>query len=131
MVAKTNYLELKILNHVLRGEVYTPPTAWYVVLFTTDPGEAGDVVNEITTAARVAAAFTQATGTDPFCANVAEVLFDFTAGPVQPTHFGVADAAASGAGNVLYRAPLTDSSRIYQTGDQGRFAAGALVITED
>ena len=35
----SNYLEAKILDHVLRNTAYTPASTIYLALHTTDPGE--------------------------------------------------------------------------------------------
>lgn len=47
MSAASNYLEGKIINLVLRGQTFTPPSAIYIALHDGDPGETG--ANEVTT----------------------------------------------------------------------------------
>ena len=39
MAELSDYLEDKLLDHVLRGTSYTSPTTVYVGLYTTDPGD--------------------------------------------------------------------------------------------
>ena len=41
MAEFSNYLENKILDHVLKNISYTSPTTAYVGLFTSDPTDAG------------------------------------------------------------------------------------------
>ena len=41
MANMTNYLENKLIDHLLRGIPYTAPTTLYIGLFTSAPGEAG------------------------------------------------------------------------------------------
>ena len=39
MAELSDYLEDKLLDHVLRGTSYTSPTTFYVGLYTSDPGD--------------------------------------------------------------------------------------------
>ena len=41
MAEFSNYLENKVLDHVLRNTSYTSPTTVYVGLYTSDPTDAG------------------------------------------------------------------------------------------
>jgi hypothetical protein len=41
MAGKSDYLENKILDHVLRNTAYTSPTTVYVGLYTAAPTDAG------------------------------------------------------------------------------------------
>lgn len=36
----SNYLENKLIDHVLRNTAYTPPATVYLALYTTDPTDA-------------------------------------------------------------------------------------------
>jgi len=38
-MSKTDFLENKIINHVLRNTAYTAPATVYAALFTATPGE--------------------------------------------------------------------------------------------
>lgn len=128
-MAKSNYLEDALLNHVLRAVAYTSPTAIYVGLFTAVADEEVGTVTEVSGGgyARVAATFSAPV--DGITSNSATVTF------VQPsialgtvTHFGLFDAAA--AGNLLYSGALAESFS-YATNVQPEFPAGTLQVTED
>ena len=41
MAALSNYLENNIIDYVLRGQTFTPPSTLYVGLFTAAPSESG------------------------------------------------------------------------------------------
>lgn len=101
MPSKTNYLELELLDHVLRGQAYASPAAVYVGLFTaiTD-GEAGTWTEVAGGAyARVSASFVTPAGAQT--ANPVALTFpQATADWGTIIGFGVFDAAA--AGNGLY-----------------------------
>ena len=131
-MAKTNYLEEALLNHVLRNTAYTSPTTVYVALLTASPGEEGTQTAELSGDgyARQSASFTapsQVTGSGEV-ENDAEVLFpEATANWPEATHFAVADADS--AGNYLYYEAL-DTPRTASTGDQIRFQVGALKVRE-
>jgi hypothetical protein len=40
-MAISNYLEDKIIDHMLRNQAFSPPTTVYASLHTGDPGETG------------------------------------------------------------------------------------------
>ena len=130
MAAKTDYLEDALLNHVLRNTAYTSPTAVYVGLTSTATTDAGGGT-ELTggSYARVAVTFgAPAGGGAGSVSNSAEVLFpEATTDWSAATHFFIADALT--AGNRLYHGAL-DAARTALTGDQIRFAIGALTVTE-
>lgn len=42
-----NYLENKLIDHILRNAPLTSPTTVYVALLTADPGEEGDTSSEV------------------------------------------------------------------------------------
>jgi hypothetical protein len=131
-MAKSDYLEEAILNHVLRNTSYTSPATVYVALLTASAGEGGSLASELSGNgyARQAVTFsapTQQAGAAE-CTNTAEVLFpEATGNWSEATHFAVCDAAT--AGNVLYHEAL-DAPRTASTGDQIRFPAGSLAVTE-
>ena len=127
MSAMSNYLELKILDHVLSTTAYTMPTAVYVGLST---GSFGDD-----------ASGTELSGNG--YARVGDVAFDAASGGVADntsniefpaatgswgtvSHYGIFDASSSG--NLLIHGALTASKAI-GTGDILRISAGDLDIT--
>lgn len=113
----------------------SPLTNLYVSLHTADPGEAGDQeTNEATYTdyARVAVARSGAgwTVTNNQAENAAEIAFPEAGGGSESiTHFGVG-TLASGTGKLLYKGAL-DTPLAVSVGITPRFAAGALVVTED
>lgn len=136
MAALTNYLENKLIDHILQNTAFTSPATLYVALFTavTD-GEAGTVTEVATGSyARVAVTasvsnWSDATGNNGTTANVNTVTFPTATvdwGTV--THFGIYDAPT--AGNLLIYAALT-ASRNITTGSTPSFAASALTIQLD
>ena len=46
MGAKTDYLENAIINHNFGGTPYTPPSAWWISVYSQDPT---DIPNDLTT----------------------------------------------------------------------------------
>ena len=130
-MAKTNYLEDAILNHVLRNTAYTSPAAVYVALLTAVSDAEAGTVTEVSGGSgytRVAATFDDPSGSGA-TANSAEVAFgEATDDNGTVTHFAIYDASTNG--NALYIAAL-DASFDYDTSVLPRFAAGALDVTED
>jgi len=126
----SDYLEQKIINHVLRNTAYTTPgTSIYVALFTSDPTDAGTGTEVSGTSyARV-----QVTAWDSpasrATANTNTITFAQAGsnwGTV--THVGILDA--SSAGNLLFHGALT-ASKTVDSGVTFSIAAGALDITLD
>lgn len=137
MSAASNYLEQKILDHVLRYATapYTAPTTLYVGLFKNTSGnaatnlEAGTLTDEISggSYARKTVTFGAANATTGVIATNATVTFDeasATWGTV--THVAILDASTSG--NVLFWGALTTSKTI-ESGDTFQITSGSLTIT--
>lgn len=130
--AASNYLELKILDHVLNVASYTQPST-YIALFTADPGETGDFTNEISTSgtayARQSVTFgAAASGQSATSATVTFPTATANWGTV--THVAVVDGATQGAGNVLFYGAVTTSKTI-ETGDTFQISSGNLTISLD
>lgn len=128
MGSKTDYLENKILDHVLRNTAYTSPTTVYVALCTSTPTDsaAGTEVSG-GSYARTAASFAAASSGS--IANSSAVTFPTASGSWGTvTHFEIWDASTSG--NRLYWGALT-TSKTPTSGDVVSFAIGALTVTED
>jgi hypothetical protein len=135
MANKTNYLEGKLLDHVLRNTAFTSPTTVYVALFTTAPTDA--YTSGVPTGtecsyagyARKPATFGAASGTPRQVAISADVLFDAKtdAGSVSVLAFGLFDALTTG--NLLYWNTIT-STAVAQN-QQPKFASGNLTVSED
>jgi hypothetical protein len=126
-MAKTDYLENAIVNHVLRNTSLTSPTTVYVGLTSTATTDAGGGT-ELTGNGYARQAVTFGAPSNGSVSNSSEVLFPEATGAWSAaTHFFIADAVS--AGNRLYHGAL-DASRTAALGDQIRFAVGALTVTE-
>jgi hypothetical protein len=127
-MSKSNYLEEALLNHVLRGVPFAPPTGIFVALFTTAPTETTPGV-EVTGGAYARQPVTFGVPSGGTCSNMADVTFPIaTTGWGTITSFGLYDQVSGG--NLLYYANLT-SPRDILVNDQVRFPAGQLLCTED
>lgn len=125
----SDYLEGKVLDHVLRVASFTQPAALYVGLFSVAPTDAGggtEVTTTIRTAGRVAATFGAASAGSS--SNNALVDFGASVGSATIVAFAVFDA--SSAGNMLAWGTVTTSLAI-TTGINVSFAIGSLTLTLD
>lgn len=143
MAALSDYLENKILDHVLRAVSYTAPATTYVALLTAAPSDSGGGT-EVSGGSYARVGVTSgsggwtntqnsgtgaSSGTDGTIENAATISFPTpSAGWGTVTHFGVYDASTSG--NLLFYAALTASKTI-NSGDSVSFAAGALSLQID
>lgn len=138
--SKSNYLENKVLDHVLGGSDYTRPATVYVALLTAVSSD-GSTSTEVGTGtwtnyARVAVTnnstnFPAASGGSK--SNGAAVSFGTaTMSPTSATVtvVGMAIYDASSAGNMLFWADLT-VSKVINHNDPVQFDIGAIVLTED
>lgn len=123
----SNEFETRILQWALTNGTPTRPTAWYIGLYTTDPGETGAGTEVSGNGyARKAATFTVTGNT---ASNSADIEFDAATGSWGTiTHVAVLDALTSG--NVIAYGALTASKAI-ESGDIFRIATGDLDITLD
>ena len=136
MSQASDYLEDKLLDHVLRNTAFTSPTAVYVGLFlegdsagdNTDLLEEGTLTNEISGNgyARKAATFSAASGGS--ITTSGNITFDPASGGNWGTitHIAILDAASSG--NVLFYGALT-TSKTSEDGDSFQITAGNLTVT--
>lgn len=125
-MSKSNYLENKIIDHVLRNTAYTPPSTVYAALYTSNPGE-GDTGTEVTggSYARQSAAFSAASG--GATANTGVITFaDVPAATI--THVGLRDALSGG--NLLYSVALTTPITTISGADVV-FNIGDITVSED
>jgi hypothetical protein len=132
MSAASNYLENKILDHVLTATAYTQPSR-YIALFTGDPGEAGSFSNEVSTSGTAYArqSVTFAAASSGSSATNATVTFPTaTANWGTITHVAIVDGDTEGAGNVLFYGAVTTSKTI-ETGDTFQISSGNLTISLD
>lgn len=122
----SDYLEEKLLNHVLRNVAYTPAATVYLSLHTADPGDTGASEVSGGSYARIALTFAAAVNPGGTSATSADATFAAASadwGTV--THYGIWDAAA--AGNFLFSGAL-DVARLVENGDVFKTIAGNLVV---
>jgi hypothetical protein len=137
MSAASNYLENKVLDHVLTATSYTAPSTRYLALFTNTSGsaatnlEAGTLTDEVTTSSSAYArkAVTFAAASSGSSATNATVTFDAaTANWGTITHVAVMDGGTAGSGNVLFWGAVTTSKTI-ETGDTFQVTSGNLTVS--
>ena len=135
MASASNYLEEEAGKHLLRTGSWTKPSAIYVALFVTAPGEDGTGGTEVTGTgyARVLHGPSDATWAAPVggngqFSNLGAVQFGSpTANWGTISAFGLYDAITSG--NLLIVNTLT-ASVVVNSGDPApAFAEGTLVVT--
>ena len=136
MSASSDYLEIKLLDHVLGNTAFTQPSNIYVALFTASTNlESNNPSAEVTTSgtayARQAVSFAAAASGS--CASDATVTFPVaTATYGLVTHIAIVDHATNtnwGTGvNVLFYGSLTASKQI-DTNDQFIISSGNLTVT--
>jgi hypothetical protein len=128
MSAASNYLENKILDHVLTATSYSQPSR-FLALYTASPGEAGSHTNEVSTSGTAYArqAVTFAAASSGSSATNATVTFPTaTANWGTVTVVAVMDAATSG--QVLFYGDVTTAKQI-DSGDTFTVTAGNLTIS--
>ena len=133
MSSASNYLENKVLDHVLRNTAYTQPGNLYIGLFKNNSLsnlEAGTLSDEVSTAggtnyARKAVTFgAAASGT---ATNSATVTFD-AAGADWGTVTAIAILDTITTGNVLFYGNLT-TSKLIENGDTMQFVSTNISVS--
>jgi len=133
MGSKSDYLENKVLDHVLRVSSFTVPAANYVALYTVTPSDAGGGT-EVSTGvwtnyARKSATFNAASGGATSNSNLVDFgTATISGGAPTVVAFGLLDASTSG--NLLYWGALAVNKTI-NNGDPVTIPIGDLDITED
>lgn len=129
MAGKSDYLENKILDHVLRNTAYTQPATVYAGLYTAAPTDAGGGT-EVAGNAYVRKAITFGAAAGGVASNTGVITFDAPTPAAWGTvsHVGIFDAASGG--NLLYWAPLA-VARVTAIGEPPFFAIGAITVSED
>lgn len=146
MAAMSDYLENKIIDHILRGTPYTAPsTNVCIALFTTTPSDAGGGTeipsSNNYTRANVAASLSGWTGThggsgavssgtSGFANNASIISFNAPSGNWGVVQgFGMYDAFTGG--NLLFYGALTVPKTINNGDAAPSFAANTLCIQID
>ena len=129
---KSDYLELKLLDHVLGGADYVRPATVYFALYTAAPNDAGGGT-EVSGGSYARSAVTNNATNFPAASggaktNGTDINFATpSASWGTITHMAVLDA--SSGGNYLYHGPLA-VSKVINSGDTVRIAAGDFDLTE-
>ena len=128
MAELSNYLENKLLDHVLRNVSYTSPTTVYVGLYTSNPADdnSGTEVSGSSYARQILSVTTATAGVVTSSADVTFPQATGNWGTI--THIGLLDALTSG--NLLMHTPLT-TSKLIETGDILKVPTGNLTASLD
>ena len=132
MSAASNYLENKVLDHVLRYSTapYNGASTVYLGLFTTNTGDAlenGTLTYEVSGNGYSRKAVTFAAASTGTAATNATVTFDAATGNWGTIGF-VAVMDASTGGNVLFWGAVTTPKTI-ETGDTFQVSSGNLTVS--
>ena len=139
MSAASNYLEGKLLDHVLTATAYSQPAGRFLALFTNTSTNAAanlesgvTATDEISTSgtAYIRKAVTFAAASSGTSATNATVTFDAaTANWGTITHIAIMDSVNSaGSNNVLFYGAVTTSKTI-ETGDTFQVSSGNLTVS--
>ena len=127
-MSASNYLELKLLDHVLGSTSYSQPSAIYVALST---GSFNDDASgtELSGSGYSRKAITFGTASSGSISNNSAVEFDTATGSWGSVgFFGLYDA--SSGGNLLYHGAFS-SAKTIATGDILKIASGSLTVSLD
>jgi hypothetical protein len=128
MAEFSNYLENKILDHVLKNISYTSPTTAYVGLFTSDPTDAG-TGTEVSGGSYARQVLSVTTASGGIVTSSGDVTFPQATGSWGTiSHIGILDALTSG--NLLMHTALT-TSKVIESGDILKISSGNLTVTLD
>lgn len=126
MAEFSDFMENKIIDHMLRNQSYTPPATIYLALFTAAPSDAGGGT-EVTGGSYARQAVTLSAASGGASANSADITFPAaTADWGTVTHVALMDALSGG--NMLMHTPL-DASKTVNNGDTFKINAGDLDVT--
>jgi hypothetical protein len=132
--AASNYLENKILDHVLNASAYTQPSARYLALFNGDAAtiltnlEAGTLTNEVSTGSYARTAITFGSASNGSISNNNTVTFPTATSNYASTVTCVAVMDSTSTGNVLFYGQLTQSKTV-TTGDTFQVSPSTLTIS--
>ncbi len=126
MAEFSDFMENKIIDHMLRNQAYTPPATVYVALYTDDPTDA-DTGTEVSGGSYTRQSVTLSAASAGATSNSADITFPTaTADWGTITHVGLRDASTGG--NLLMHSAL-DASKTVNNGDTFKINAGDLDIT--
>ena len=128
MAEFTDYLENKIIDHMLRNQAYTPAGTVYVALFTSATTDAGGGT-EVSGGAYARQDVGLSAASAGASSNAGTITFPTaTAGWGTVTHIALMDALT--LGSMLMHSTL-DASKVVNNGDTFKINAGDLDITVD
>ena len=128
MAELSNYLENKLLDHVLRNTSYNSPTTVYVGLYSSDPSDQ-NTGTEIDGGSYARQILNVTTATNGIVTSSADVTFpQATSSWGTVSHIGLLDAVTSG--NLLMHTALTTSKTIDE-GDIFKIPTAALTASLD
>ena len=128
MAEFSNYLEAKLLNHVLRNTSYTSPTTTYVGLFTAAPSDTASGT-EVSGGSYARQVLSVSTATEGIVTSSGDLTFpQATANWGTVSHIGILDAITSG--NLLMYTALNTAKTI-ETDDILKISSGNLTIVLD
>lgn len=144
----SDYAENKLIDWLVRGQTFTPPTTWYVALYTDTCADAsagteatgGGYARVAVTASlanwagtQAAASTTASTGTGGTTSNNAAITFPTSTGPwsTGSNMQSVGFTDASTAGNRLICIDLTSPFAVTASGVTLSFPAAALTFQID
>jgi len=126
MAEISNYLENALINATLRNTAFTSPSVVYVGLHTADPTDAG-TGTEVSGGSYARQAATFGAPSNGVSTTTADITFpQATASWGTIGWISIRDALTSG--NMLYYTAL-DTSKVIDTGDIFKIAAGSLTVT--
>jgi len=130
----TDYLENKVLDHVVGKTSFTMPSTVAVALFTAAPSDAGggtEVTNANNYARKTTAGADWTAASSGATSNANAITFNVPSGSWGTvTHFALMDSATHGAGNMLAWSALTTPQAI-GSGNTVSFAVGDLDLALD
>lgn len=128
MAELSDYLENKLLDHVLRNVSYTSPTTVYVGLYTSDPGD-DNTGTEVSGGSYARQILSVTTATAGIVTSSTDITFPQATGSWGIiSHIGLLDSLTSG--NLLMHTALTTTKTI-ETGDVLRISSGDLTAALD
>lgn len=122
----TNYLENKILDHVLNINPYTAPSTLYLALYTVAPTDSTSGT-EVVGGSYVRQVVTFGAANAGVCSNNSNIDYP---GMPSCTVVAVGILDAFSAGNLMMYGPLV-SSKVVDQGDTFRIATGDLDVSID
>jgi hypothetical protein len=128
MSAASDYLENKVLDHVLKNTSFSQPTNLYLGLWTADDGlESGTLTSEVSGGSYSRQSITFGAASGGSASTSSTVTF-----PAATANWGtiayVAIMDASTSGNVLFHGSVTTSKTI-ESGDTFQVSSGNLTVS--